>query len=100
MRDAFTWTFPRRGITGVDFGIGVWDAWVAMCERQSKLAWGVVLDPETLTPLTSEEFSADLISIFEPMGIAVNAELLTTYSWRRMLQTFTDSAGFGRHEQL
>ena len=23
VRDAFTWTFPRRGITGVDFVIGV-----------------------------------------------------------------------------
>ena len=90
---------PKAGRHWSELGIGVWDAWVAMRKRQSKLAWGVVLDPETLTPLTSEEFSADLISIFEPMGIAVNAELLTTYSWRRMLQTFTDSAGFSWHER-
>ena len=33
------------------------------------------------------------------MGIAVNAELLATYSRRGMLQTFTDSAGFGWHER-
>ena len=58
-----------------------------------------MLDPETLTPLTSEGFSADLSSVFDPMGIAVTAELLTTYSWQRMFQTFTVSAGFGWHER-
>jgi len=62
VRDAFTWTFPGRGITGVDFGTSVWDAWVACARGRASLRGVVVLDPVTLTPQTSEEFSADLIS--------------------------------------